>query len=118
MTVQLVWFKRDLRLYDHAALAEAAKRGPVLPLIIVEPDYWKLPDTSSRQWQFWRGCIEDLGVQVAGAGGQLLIRQGAVADVFEALREALGTFDLWSHEETGNAWTFARDREVKAWCAA
>ena len=118
MTVQLVWFKRDLRLHDHAALAEAAKRGPVLPLIIVEPDYWKLPDTSSRQWQFWRGCIEDLTTHVAGAGGQLLIRQGPVSDVFEALRETLGTFDLWSHEETGNAWTFARDREVKALCAA
>ena len=27
MTVQLVWLKRDLRLVDHAALAEAAQRG-------------------------------------------------------------------------------------------
>lgn len=28
MTIQLVWFKRDLRLFDHAVIAEAARRGP------------------------------------------------------------------------------------------
>ncbi len=115
MTVQLVWFKRDLRLADHAALAEAARHGPVLPLVIVEPDYWRLPDTSARQWQFWRGCIAGLADAIAAHGGQLLIRTGAVTDVLEDLRAALGTFDLWSHEETGNGWTFARDLEVKAW---
>ena len=115
MTIQLVWFKRDLRLADHAVLAEAATHGPVLPLVIVEPDYWRLPDTSARQWQFWRGCIADLGAQIAGQGGRLIIRTGAVCDVFEALRSEVGTFDLWSHEETGNAWTFARDLEVKSW---
>ena len=30
--LQVVWFKRDLRVQDHAALAQAAQRGPVLPL--------------------------------------------------------------------------------------
>ena len=32
--MQLVWFKRDLRTADNKALAEAATRGPVLPLYI------------------------------------------------------------------------------------
>ena len=118
MTIQVVWFKRDLRLQDHAVLAHAALRGPVLPLVIVEPDYWKLPDTSSRQWQFWRGCIDDLAHDIAKAGGQLVIRQGETIDVLDSLRVAMGTFDLWSHEETGNQWTFARDLDVKAWVAA
>ena len=118
MTIQLVWFKRDLRLDDHAALAEAARRGPVLPLVIVEPDYWQLPDTSARQWQFWRGCIAELGTDIAGRGGQLIIRTGVATEIFDALRQSLGTFDLWSHEETGNGWTFARDLDVKAWASA
>lgn len=114
MTVQLVWFKRDLRLADHAVLSEAAQHGPVLPLVVVEPDYWCLPDTSARQWQFWRGCIAGLAGEIASLGGQLVIRSGTVTDVLEDLRAALGTFDLWSHEETGNGWTFERDLEVKA----
>ena len=55
--VTCVWFKRDLRVTDHAALARAAANGTVLPLYIVEPDYWALPDTSARQWAFIRETL-------------------------------------------------------------
>jgi deoxyribodipyrimidine photo-lyase len=58
--VQLLWFKRDLRLADHAALCAAASHGPVLPLYVVEPAYWQLPDSSLRHWLFVRDCLEDL----------------------------------------------------------
>ena len=36
--MQIMWFKRDLRIEDNSALSEAAKRGPVLPLYILEKD--------------------------------------------------------------------------------
>jgi len=36
--VQVVWFKRDLRVHDHAPLCAAANAGPVVPLYVVEPD--------------------------------------------------------------------------------
>ena len=43
-SVHLVWFKRDLRLSDHKPLLAAARTGlPVLPLYVVEPDYWAQP---------------------------------------------------------------------------
>ncbi|RYG79465.1 hypothetical protein EON77_09085, partial [bacterium] len=32
--VQVVWYKRDLRVTDHRPLVEAAARGTVLPLYI------------------------------------------------------------------------------------
>lgn len=35
-------FKHDLRTVDHRPLAEAAAAGPVLPLYVTEPDYWRL----------------------------------------------------------------------------
>ena len=44
----IVWFKRDLRIQDHAPLHEAARTGPVVPLYIVEPNLWALPDSSRR----------------------------------------------------------------------
>ena len=50
--ISLVWFKRDLRIDDHGPLAQAARQGAVLPLYIIEPDYWQQPDTSVRQWLF------------------------------------------------------------------
>jgi deoxyribodipyrimidine photo-lyase len=118
MTLQVVWFKRDLRVSDHAALTAAAMHGPVLPLVIVEPAYWRLPDTSARQWNFWRGCINDLDNHIKAHGGALCVRVGSVIDVLAQLHVQYGAFQLWSHQETGNAWTYARDVEVKRWCRA
>ena len=37
-SVQLVWFKRDLRIGDHRPLLEAARRGPVVCLYVYEPE--------------------------------------------------------------------------------
>jgi deoxyribodipyrimidine photo-lyase len=116
--LQLVWFKRDLRLYDHAALSAAAERGPVLPLVIVEPEYWRQPDVSARQWRFWRGCIEDLQAAITGRGGALTVRVSEAVPVFATLLRSHGPFALWAHEETGNAWTFERDKAVRHWCKA
>ena len=57
----ILWFKRDLRLSDHPALALAgAAGGRVLPLYVVEPEYWAQPDTSARQWDFTAECLDDL----------------------------------------------------------
>lgn len=111
--VQVVWFKRDLRVHDHRALACAATRGPVLPLCVVEPDLWREPDMSARQWAFVAESLMELRADLAACGAPLVVRVGEVTQVLATL----GPIDaLWSHEETGNAWTFARDRRVAAWC--
>jgi len=51
--LQVVWFKRDLRLHDHPALNAAAMRGPVLGLVVFEPLLWALPDASGRHAAFY-----------------------------------------------------------------
>ena len=58
--LQVVWFKKDLRIVDHQPLAQAAGQGPVLPLFIIEPDLWAQPDMSDRHWCFLRTCLEEL----------------------------------------------------------
>ncbi|NDG14771.1 MAG: hypothetical protein EB110_03820, partial [Betaproteobacteria bacterium] len=35
MSYSLVWFKRDLRWHDHAALAQALQQGPIRCIYIV-----------------------------------------------------------------------------------
>lgn len=113
--MHLVWFKRDLRIADHAPLAEAARHGPVLPLYVIEPDYWSLADSSARQWQFVRDSLQSLRDALAARGQPLLIRQGRILDVLDALHECHGLTAIHSHQETGNGWTFRRDRQVLAW---
>ncbi|MEA5417025.1 deoxyribodipyrimidine photo-lyase, partial [Synechococcus sp. BA-132 BA5] len=115
MALQVVWFKRDLRLHDHRPLVEAAQRGPVLPLYVAEPELWQRPDSSARQWNFCREALQDLNEALTGLGQPLVVRVGEVVAVLEAAHRRHGIGGLWSHQETGNLWTYERDRKVAAW---
>lgn len=115
----LLWMKRDLRVDDNPALAHAQAAGSVvLPVYIVEPDYWGLPDTSARQWAFTRECLQELSGQFAELGTSLIIRFGDAVECLETLRAKTGAELLVSHEETGNDWTFQRDRAVATWAGS
>ena len=113
--LQVVWFKRDLRVTDHAPLARAAARGPVLPLYIAEPTVVRASDFSAAHWAFLRECLQELRRALAGRGQPLVIRRGEAVDVFQRLYEATGAFELWAHQETGARHTFDRDRAVRQW---
>ena len=85
MTGTILWFKRDLRVADHPALALAARAGaPVLPLYIVEPDLGRQPDADARHYGFLRECLVDLRDQLARIGLRLVIRVGEAAPVLIA----------------------------------
>ncbi len=113
---EIVWFKRDLRVADHRPLLEAARRGPVIALYVHEPDYWALPDTSGRQWAFIAENLAELSAEIAARGGQLVLQSGDAVATIAALAEQHGATALRAHEETGNAWTHARDKRVRALC--
>lgn len=119
----LIWFKRDLRIADHPALARAAsmaaeKGTRVLPLFIVEPDYWCEPDTSLRQWAFTAECLIELRAALGALGAPLIVRIGEAVAVLDALCREHRVRHMISHEETGNLWTYARDHRVAAFCRA
>ena len=114
--VRVVWFKRDLRVHDHVALAEAcAAGGPVLPLYIFEPGLWTLPEHSGRQFAFLMECLEDLDAALKDRGSSLCIRIGSADAVFRALHTSVGIEAIHAHEETGLQWTFDRDKAVRSW---
>lgn len=112
----VVWFKRDLRVEDHAALARATASGPVLCVYAVELDYWQQASTSDRQWQFVSECLVSLDVQLRSLGTALEVHVAPVIEMLDAIYLKLGEFTLHSHQETGALWTYARDRAVAAWC--
>ncbi len=113
---QIVWFKRDLRLRDHPALVAAAQRGPVIGLVVFEPTLWGQPDSSGRHAAFYSECLRELQYASEKMGMKLLLARGEITDLLAQLHRTLGPFGLWSHEETGNDASFARDREVAQWC--
>lgn len=114
----VVWFKRDLRVHDHAALQQAAARGPVLCLYTVEPSLWAAPDAATQHLHFLRESLLDLHAELKALGARLHVVTGEVTDVLSRLM-ALAPFDaLYAHEETGNAATYRRDLAVGRWCRA
>jgi deoxyribodipyrimidine photo-lyase len=118
MSYHVVWFKRDLRLHDHAALHAAALRGPVLCLYLVEPAQWQQPDAARQHYEFVRESLADLQQALQARGGRLLVAHGEATDVLDRLWQAAPFAGLYSHEETGNGWSYARDRAVARWCRA
>ena len=116
--LNIVWFKRDLRVVDHRPLALAAAAGPVLPLYIAEPELWMQPDASARQWEFAAESLGELQAALAAIGQPLCVLVGDAVRVLERLHDSHGIAGLWSHQETGNGWTYARDLAVKAWARA
>jgi deoxyribodipyrimidine photo-lyase len=125
--LDVVWFKRDLRVGDHAPLAEACARagaggGWVLGFYAVEPDVTGAEDYAGRHWEATREALAELRENLGRIGVPLVVRRGEVVELLERLRaHAAGRgarLALWSHEETGNAVTYARDKAVGRWVRA
>ena len=115
--MQIVWFKRDLRVRDHQPLTFAAQRGLVLPLYIVEPELWNQPDSAAQHWSYIESSLVELRHSLGALGAPLIVRTGEAVNALRGVvAEVGGRVDhLWAYEETGNHWTFQRDRAVLAW---
>lgn len=114
--VQVVWFKRDLRVHDHAPLAQAATRGPILAIYVYEPAVITAPDFAAQHLGFINESLAELDTELRVRGSRLHRLCGDITAVLERLLIKTPFADLWTHEETGNAVTFARDISVAAWC--
>lgn len=74
----LVWFRRDLRLSDHAALSRALASGArvycafVFDTAILDA----LTDRGDRRLSFIHACISELATELARRGGALIVRHG------------------------------------------
>ncbi len=116
--IQIVWFKRDLRISDHEPLLEASKAGAVLPLYIIEPSLIHAPDFDAAHSVFIRQSLVGLRENLAKLGQPLIVRVGEAVEVFEDLRAQGCIAGIWAHEETANGLSYLRDRAVRAWAKA
>jgi deoxyribodipyrimidine photo-lyase len=79
----IMWFRRDLRLRDNPALAEACTDGSVLPLFVVDPAF-------DRAGAPRRALLHDaLAALNRAIDGALVVRQGDPADELSALADEI-----------------------------
>ena len=114
----VVWYKRDLRVFDHAPLVEAAKHRQVLPLYIYEAALIRAPDCAAQHVHFINECLSELDQALSARGSPLLAQYGEATAVFQRVLDTFGPFTLYSYEETGNALSYERDKRVAEWCRA
>ena len=114
--INIVWFKRDLRLSDHAPIKHAFSTSlPTLLVYNFEPMLISDPHYSNRHWQFvWQSLI-DLNSQLEAYGGKIYHFSEPMIQLLEKLILNY-QFTLYSHEEIGLQNTFIRDKEIATWC--
>jgi deoxyribodipyrimidine photo-lyase len=54
--------------------------------------------------------------RLSDLGAPLIVRAGDVVGVLARIHASVGIARLLAHEETGNLWTYRRDRAVRAFC--
>ncbi|MEM6265756.1 MAG: deoxyribodipyrimidine photo-lyase [Bacteroidota bacterium] len=117
LPLNIVWFKRDLRLQDHAPLRQAVEEGlPTLLMYAYEPELIAGPDYEKRHWRFVWESIQDMNDRLGERGLHLHVFQREVLEVLEALRQRYFVKSIFSHQETGIATTYERDKAVARWC--
>ena len=75
----ILWFRRDLRLGDHAALTAAAASGrPVIPVFLHDETVEVLG--AAAKWRLGEG-LAVLAAGLGARGARLILRRGAAREV-------------------------------------
>ena len=85
--VNIIWFRRDLRLTDNAALYHALKsNNPVVPIFIFDRNILdKLDDKLDRRVEFIHAALQEMQEQLAAMGSTLEVYYGFPEEVHQIL---------------------------------
>ncbi len=117
----LVWFRRDLRAHDNAALHHALRAArQVWCVFVFDRDILDALPRIDRRVDFILASLHDLdqqlcelGMQHGHSGVRLLVRHGRAADEISALAQALGVQAVYANHDDEPA-ALQRDAAVRA----
>ncbi|MDR6851173.1 deoxyribodipyrimidine photo-lyase [Sphingomonas sp. BE123] len=87
----ILWFRRDLRLSDQAALIAAAGEGPVVPVYILDDETPKHRAIGGASRWWLHHSLASLDAALRDKGSRLILRRGKSDAVLAALAEEVGT---------------------------
>ncbi len=113
MDSALVWFRRDLRNFDHAALYHALKRArQVYAAFVFDTNILEaLPDRQDRRVEFIWHSVQELKTALQASGGDLIVLHGDASQLLPSLAERLQVQVVFSNRDYEPA-AVARDRQV------
>ena len=97
----LVWFRRDLRDHDHAALSAAlAEAGEVYCAFVFDREILDaLPSKSDRRVHFIRESLCELDAALRSRGGGLIVRHGRATEKIPELACELGVSAVYANRD-------------------
>jgi deoxyribodipyrimidine photo-lyase len=115
--INVVWFKRDLRLLDNEAIFSAIQsQKPTLLLYVFENSLESDVHYSARHWNFIKQSLLDINNQLAVLNTKVLCVSGEVISVMNTIQENYKIDTVFSHKETGVKITYDRDKNFKRFC--
>ncbi|WP_146343747.1 cryptochrome/photolyase family protein [Phaeobacter marinintestinus] len=106
----LLWFRRDLRLSDHPALAAACATGrPVIPVFICDEAVETLG--AAPKWRLGLG-LEVFSQAIEARGSRLVLRRGKALEQLKSLIAQTGAGAVW-WTRAYDPHACARDTEIK-----
>lgn len=119
MGIDVVWFKKDLRVHDHLPLIDASKSSnKILCLYVIEDERFQLDDTDDIHIQWEMDNAIELSKSLQSIGGSLHFKVGDIIEIFEEIHFKHKIERVLSHEETGNSWSYKRDIRFNRWCGS
>jgi deoxyribodipyrimidine photo-lyase len=108
----LVWFRRDLRVDDQAALHHALRGAKqVFCAFVLDRDILDALPRADRRVEFILGALQVLDEDLRRLGGALVVRQGSAADEIARLAAELGVQAVFTNHDDEPA-ALMRDARV------
>ena len=115
--INVVWFKRDLRLEDNEAIFCAINSElPILLLYVFENSLQNDNHYSERHFNFIKQSLVDINNKTKYLNTKVLCVSGDISTVFTTIQEVYKIETVFSHQETGIKITFERDKFFKRYC--
>lgn len=110
----LVWFRRDLRDYDHAALYHALKNSAqVFCIFVFDTEILDLlEDKADRRVEFIWESVKELKSALQSHGGDLVVADGKAREIIPQQAEALSVDAVFSNRDYEPS-AMKRDAEVE-----
>ncbi len=111
MKTAIWWIRRDLRLTDNRALAEALRKAnTVIPVFILDPKLWSSEFVGPTRLAFLLDGLRALETSLLQRGSRLILRQGDPLEVLTILRQESHTEAIFAEEDYS---PYARQRDEK-----
>jgi deoxyribodipyrimidine photo-lyase len=114
-TVNVIWFRRDLRLHDQTALHHALRSGkPVLPIFIFDTSILDLlADKSDARVQFIWQALHQMQEKLVQWGSSMTVFYGRPLEVFASLTRNYSIETVFTNHDYDPA-AILRDQAVSA----